>query len=317
MDGGTLNSLTNRALAGLLDEGDLTGIPFWQHCEVERFENVAFWPFGRLLYTRPESGEKFPVLASNGAWHLQKRFSLQHCSACKVVVHGDLVSCTAPCGRMGIGQKALGCSDAQSAVALLSSTLLELLAHHVVQLLAGLLASISTASKGFSKKELATNGFTLYYLVALHLWYNRTRHGSSWAKFSLEPGHRAQHGILGSTLHPCCDGASEPRQLQELAIESHFSRIKDGFRGTPAVKDGVRGIAVDGAKQLAELRARPDFSQEQTQQPREGLSRAELARCSKEALSAACLFQTMITIDQTAAEVYQSFRKWFQGSGLP
>ena len=60
-----------------------------------------------LLYTRPESGEKFPALASNGAWHLQKRFSLQHCSACKVVVHGDLVSHTAPSGRMGIGQKAL------------------------------------------------------------------------------------------------------------------------------------------------------------------------------------------------------------------
>ena len=324
-DCGTKNSEASKALCGMIKESDLQGLPFWETCTVSKHEGISFWGFGDLLWTQPSTGKEFMLHGSNGGWHVQKRFSLAHCSGCRMVVHGDLWMSLSPMARCDLGSAAFVCSDVQSdrqAASRLAPNFCprawDSLGCHVHQLLGALFASITTASKGYSKQELASNAFSLYYLVMLHLCRNYGRFREDGGRHSLSITTVRNIAYLASHCVSMTQSHHEHRQLQELAVEQHFSRIKGFFRGTPAVKDCLTGIALDAMQQLRELSKLPvdhNFDDKRTDQQRDGLTMSELGKIAKQSLACCCQFQAMISIDCAVDDVYSHFCAWYPGRG--
>ncbi|CAE7223678.1 unnamed protein product [Symbiodinium sp. CCMP2592] len=315
-DCGTKNSDASKALCGLLKPEELQGLPFWETCVLRKHDQIGFWPFGELVWSQPSTGKEFRMYGSNGGWHVQKRYSLAHCSGCRMVVHGDLWMSLSPMARCDLGSKAFSCSDVQSdmqASCRLSPSFaprsFDGLGLHVHQLLGGLLASVTTASRGFSKHELAANSFSLYFMTMLHVCRNYGRFRDDARQHTLSLTTARNIAYLAGHCVAMCQSQHEHRQLQELAVEQHFSRIKGCYRGTPAIKDCVTGIAVDAMKQLRELNKLPsdhNFDDQAPDQDRAGLPMSELVGIAKQALAASCQLYAWISIDCTVDDIYRT-----------
>ena len=222
-DGATINGAINRVFLGLAAPEERAGTQFFVHCKVVRPE-LKYWPFGCLYY------KNHLLTGSNGAFHIQKRLSLQLASGCKVVVLGSAWCCLSRLLAQGLPHKSYCCVDVQSdkaAVQRLSVPWIArewaCLGNHVMGLLSGLLASISTGSSGFTKKEMAFNGLCLYYMMLLH-----RKH---WAHYTL--AGVTIRNVCSQVAHSVtmCLTELEHKQLQEIAIEEHFSRCKEMYRG--------------------------------------------------------------------------------------
>ena len=230
-----------------------------------------------------------------------------------------------PCCRQDLGTAAFCCKDVQSDAAA-SSRLApcfvprswDAIGIHLHQLVGALIAACTTASRGSTKTELAHSAFSLYYLVMLRLCRAATKHPQQTDKFCLSRvtvrnlAHLAAHTINQ------CQLPWEHRDLQELAIEVYFSRIKAGYRGSPAIRDCIDGICLQAMKQMLELRKLPqDFQfSKGTVQDRTPVSRDQLTQISKEALACCCKFQAMISVDETSEDIYSHFRLWYPKKGL-
>ncbi|CAE7032538.1 unnamed protein product [Symbiodinium sp. CCMP2592] len=325
-DCGTRNMETSRCLVGLCDPADLTKLPFWSTCERKPLTGPYAWPFGALFWTQPSTGKSFQLAGSCGGWHVQKRFSLAHVSGCRLVSWGAFWVTLSPCCRQDLGTAAFCCKDVQSDSAA-SSRLApcftprawDAVGTHLHQLVGGLVAAITTASRGLTKSELAHSSFCLYYVVMLHLCRASTKHPQQTDKYCLSKvtvrnlAHLAAHSVNQ------CQMPWEHRDLQELPIEVHFSRVKSSFRGSPGIRDCIAGISLDAMKQLLELRRLPeghDFNSNATVQDRTPVTPEQLTQISKEALACCCKFQAMISVDVTAEDIYDHFRSWFRVRGL-
>ena len=102
---------------------------------------------------------------------------------------------------------------------------------HVHCLISALLCSCTGGSPGYSKIQLACNGFSVYFLMLLHLQHNRARGRSPNEGIS----HTTLRNMCSAAAHAvnCCLGSHEPRYMQELGIEMMFSQVKSAFRGNP------------------------------------------------------------------------------------
>ena len=123
------------------------------------------------------------LVAMNGAWHWQKRYSLAHLSGCRKIRHGGVfvdLSCELSCG---LPQAAYLASDVQSDLAACQRLSPPYtgktwcsLGVNVHSLIGALVCSCTTGSVGFSQEDICFNAAAGYYLLLLH----RSEAGRQW-----------------------------------------------------------------------------------------------------------------------------------------
>ena len=178
------------------------------------------------------------LTASNGAYHIQKRLSLQLASGCKIIVLGSAWCCLTRLLAKGLPHKSYCAVAVQSDKAAVQRLSVPWIArewacfgNHLMGLLGALLACTSTASCGFTTREMAFNALCLFYILILHLIGNKQKYRGDWAR----------HTLAGITVRNICSQVGhsikmcltdlEHKQLQEISIEEHFSRCKEMYRG--------------------------------------------------------------------------------------
>ena len=92
---------------GLATEEERSGTRFFSQCEVYHL-NLKYWPFSYLRY------KGHLLTASNGAYHIQKRLSLQLASGCKIIVLGSAWCCLTRLLAKGLPHKSYCAVDVQS-----------------------------------------------------------------------------------------------------------------------------------------------------------------------------------------------------------
>ena len=311
-DGCTSNSRILHLFVGLLPEEEWKHLAFFKHCEVHA-PSFRFWPYGHVLFR----GDL--VVAFHGSYHLQKRYSLQFMSGSRKVRLGDLFVDLASELSQDLPARAFMCSDVQSdkdAVMRLSPPFLSRswtgFGQTVHGLIAALLASGTSASPGFSKAEMAENGFCAYFLLVLHVVHNTSKKRESWE--SLHVTTLRNSCALACGIVTACMTSAEHRLIQERSVEEHFSRIKAPFRGHPSVRDGQQGVLCVHAKQAKQLDKETceSLSVSHTVQDRQPLSEAQLARIAGSALATSIQFFCMICVDLSPDELYAELRKWWR-----
>ena len=244
-DGATCNKLVARAFVGQLSAETRQTHPFLQRCQIT-YPKIGLWPYGFVTY----GPNKHLMLSFLGAFHLQKRFSLQVQSGTKKLIVGNLYVETSFMLQHGLPAAAYAVrdpmSDRHSSCRLAPCYMgraWNCLGNHVLCLWGALISSITTASACFSMTERAINSFTLHYIGLLHCCMNRRRFGSSWETRSIALVTLRNISITCAGAIASCLTAFEPVALQELRIEEHFGAVKSHTRGTAGVRDLLLGTA--------------------------------------------------------------------------
>ena len=285
-----------------------------------RVPKCKYWPYGYLQYRGSAQAPGFIVCAWNGAFHVQKRLSLQFLGATRKVTFGSLwVDCSTLLSH-GIPHKVYGAAGVMSdkaAVMRLSMPCLQksclAMGLHVAAFLSALQASFTTASSAFSKRQQCLNAFASFYLLALHVCFNQLKYGSRWQQFSLS----------SQTIRNCCTLAAhavtgsltqiDAAMTQEIGIERYFSSLKRPYRGAPSVRDAVQGTARCVLEQMRRLRGVTTEQLESAAAPApEPLTPDEVSKCSAQACAAAMQFFAFISVDLSVHEVVAEFAKWYR-----
>ena len=319
-DGCTLNSIMNAAFAGLLSEAMLQQLPWFRSCKVKQIPRLKCWPYGYLEYHSEPRAANYLVCAWNGAFPVQKRFSLQLLGCNRKVTFGAVFVECSPLLARKLPGKVYGGADVMSdraAVMRLSQPYLHRscmsIGLHVAAFVAALQASMTTASKGFSKVQMCENSFSVHYLLALHVCFNQHVFGNKWQG----------HSLSAQTVKNCCMLAAhgitaaltdiEPCTTQELGIETYFSLLKQPFRGAPSIRDCVQSTTRAVLKTMKAMTQQP--TTEPAREDRMPLSAEAIATCGARSLLASIQFFTFLCVNQTADEAYYIFNKWFETKG--
>ena len=312
-DGCTSNTKILKIFIGLLPEKEWVDLPFFRDCTLSYPKKIKYFPYGCLRH-------RGNLLVSfHGAFHLQKRFSLQVLSGARKVRFAGFFVDLASQLQQNLPVRAFVAQNVQSdrdAAQRMSPPFLSRswsgVGQHIHALIAALLASATTASLGFSKREHALNGLAAFYLLTLHVAYNESM--GRGATETLHPTTVRNACSLAASIVACCQTPLEPRGVQEIAVEEHFSRIKAPFRGQPTLRDGQYGLVRVHAKQCKLLETETDetLSASQSCQCREPLSEDELAKLAQSALASAVQYFSMHCVDETTDELTFKFFRWWR-----
>ena len=237
-DGGTPNSALNSMLLGLCSREAMQEWPFFRCCHTKE-TSFAYWPFRMLQW------KDYLMVSFNGAFRYLKRLALQCLSGCRVIYMGSVFVNVSGGLEAGLPEHVYHAADPQSdkAGAMLSSPpyMAILFGTMLMALLSGLLVSSTTGSLGYDLRDIALHAFVAYYLLVLRVAHNQQVFGREWRTYSLADvtirnGCGLCHFIVMSTLE-----GLEPKLMQEIAIERHFSLLKQPFRGAPSLRDFMFG----------------------------------------------------------------------------
>eukprot|EP00439_Symbiodinium_sp_Y106_P029643 s1297_g3.t1 len=281
-------------------ENELAQLPWFRNCTIRRVEKLKMWPYGYLEYRSEVRKESYILCAYNGAFHVQKRFSLQLLGCTRKVTFGALwVDC---CNLLhsNIPHKVFGAADVMSdraAVMRLSMPYLELLLPRAPH----------------SRLRLRSFGIRYNSIQGLHK--DATVREQLRRLLSAGTAH-----VLESTRHAVTGSLTniEAANAQEHGIEHYFSTLKKPYRGSPSVRDCVQGTARAVMHQMQSLRgvtAEHLQGVVQTPHSREPLTPEEVLKCGSRACAAAIQFWAFICVDESVDEVYYTFNKWFQAKG--
>ena len=310
-DGCTSNAKIVRLFVGLLPEAEWKHLDFFRHCQVV-YPELRFWPYGHVVCR----GDL--IIGFHGSYHLQKRLSLQFMSGGRKIRLGDMFVDLASELKEKLPARAFACSDVQSdrdAVMRLSPPFLSKSWSGIGQtshgLIAALLASGTSASPGFSKAQMASNGLAAFYLLVLHVVYNESKKRPSAETLHITTLRNAC-ALVSGIVTASMTGV-EHRLVQERAIEEHFSRIKSPFRGHPTVRDGQQGLLCTHIKQskLLEKETCESLSAPHTVQSREPLTPSLLQKIATRALATSIQYFCMLCVDESPDELHAKLRKWW------
>ena len=271
-DGCTANARINSLFIGLLPRSEWETLPFFSGCRVEYLAKVKYWPFGQLRH-----GSQL-MCSFHGAWHLQKRFALQVLSGSRKARFADVWVDLASQLKANLPIRAFVGHDHQSdrdSISRMSPPFLTRtwsgIGQHFHALIAALLMSGATASKGFTKVQHASNAFSAFYLLCLHVVYNvykKRDRSQSLHQTTVRNACALCANIITSTMTPL-----EPKLVQERPVEEHFSRVKAPYRGQPTLRDALFGLARLNGRQAKQLEKETveSLSAAQTVQCREPL----------------------------------------------
>ena len=321
-DGGSSNNKVLQAFLGQLPPALLQSLPFFRECILDRsLQELPFWPHAFLRH------EGRILLGFNGAYHLQKRFSLAHLAGCRKIRHGGVFTELSIMLSHGLPHAAYLVADAQSDLAAAQRSSPPFLGKSWLSLgalvhasLGALICAATTASIGYNRHDLAHNAITALYLLLLH----RSEASRQW----LDYGERCRNSLSVTTLKNAvalmhftvvcclCSGA-EPKLLQELGIEQHFGRLKAPFRGSPSLKDFLIGHRSLCARQVKQLNRTPEnrIRDRTSSFDRDALDLPQVKSIAMKALRAALEFQSYISEDCPPSELYADLAKWWKSEG--
>ncbi|CAE7364026.1 INVS [Symbiodinium sp. CCMP2592] len=299
-DGGSNNQRLLQIFLGHSDLRLQESLPFFKDCVIDdMLQQLPFWPHRFLRH------DHRILVAFNGAYHYQKRYSLAHLAGCRKIRHGALFADLSIELCSGLPHSAYLVSDAQSDLAAaqrMSTPFVGrqwqspgVLLHAFV---GALICSCTTASPGFSREDLCLNAMSAMYLLLLHRaeaarqwpeWAERNR--KSLSDITVKNGVALMHFVVVACL---CDD-TEPRSLQELAIEHHFGRLK-----------------------VLQLSRMPEAALQErcSSFARPALDMDTLKNIAKKALRTALEFQCFISVDTAPSELYGDFQKWWRKQGM-
>lgn len=170
------------------------------------------------------------------------------------------------------------------------------------------------SSRTVVRRTIIFNLFCAHYLLLLQTAHVKNKYGRSWRNHWLASTtirNLAYHAAAGINLQlvPGVEAAS----CQELAIESHFSRIKASYRGMPTIKDMIYGTFLNHFQQKKALQ-QASF-QKLTADREFAVPEEELSNLSKKALAATCELHSMLVVDRTAEQSYSLLRNWYRSEG--
>ncbi|CAE7714428.1 FEN1 [Symbiodinium sp. CCMP2592] len=319
-DGCTANARINSLFIGLLPKSEWEALPFFSGCHVEYLTKLRYWPYGQLRH-----GSEL-MCSFHGAWHLQKRFALQVLSGARKARFADVWVDLASQLQAKLPIRAFVVQDHQSdrdSISRMSPPFLtrtwSALGQHFHALIAALMMSGATASRGFSKLQHASNSFSAFYLLCLHVVYNN--HKKRDKSQSIHQTTVRNAGALCANIITSTMTSLEPKLVQERPVEEHFSRVKAPYRGQPTLRDGLFGLArLNGrqAKQL-EKETADSLSAAQTVQCREPLTEENrqtdlLAKIANKSLASAIQYFCMHCVDETPDELSFKFFHWWKNS---
>ena len=269
-DGCTANSRINSLFVGLLAKSEWEALPFFSDCQVEYLQKLKHWPYGQLRH-----GSQL-MCSFHGAWHLQKRFALQVLSGARKARIADVWVDLASQLEAKLPVRAFVGHDHQSdrdSISRMSPPFLtrtwSAMGQHFHALIAALMMSGATASRGFNKAQHASNSFSAFYLLCLHVVHNTYKKRDmtqSIHQTTVRNACALCANIITSTMTPL-----EPRLVQERPIEEHFSRLKAPYRGQPTLRDGLFSLARLNGRQAKQLE----------KETVDSLSAAQTAQCRK------------------------------------
>ncbi|CAE7455070.1 unnamed protein product [Symbiodinium sp. KB8] len=233
-DGGSNNAKLLQTFLGLLEPEKMQSLPFFSQCSVKQIPKLPCWGFGYLTY------KDEILVAMNGAWHWQKRYSLAHLSGCRKIRHGGVfvdLSCELSCG---LPQAAYLASDVQSDLAACQRLSPPYtgktwcsLGVNVHSLIGALVCSCTTGSVGFSQEDICFNAAAGYYLLLLH----RSEAGRLKSLYRGQPS-------LKDFLHSC-DVTKICRKAFAAALQTQ-AFISDGRSTTDLYETLLKFCGPDG-----------------------------------------------------------------------
>ncbi|CAE7658027.1 abcB2 [Symbiodinium sp. CCMP2456] len=323
-DNGTSNGLLNKALLGLLQPSELVGVPFFAACSKQKVTQIPMFPFGYLVWSAPgeEKAASYAVTGFRDLYHCIKNYTLQHMSFTRTVNHGQFWCEYLPMLQGGLSAQAFSARDAQSdkcAFARLNP------AHLAASTWLGdgarcmiFLASIMTSAILTRQTPAVTfaNACCAYYLICLHVSENMRRFGGRHKDFSLPSitvrnlAQMLAHTMLACLTHET-GNAWDLSCRQERVCESHFSRIKRPYAGTPSIRDGVYGTVLEHLRVYKQsLKSKwPDPA------PREGITMQQATELAARAMQDACFWQSFLSKSRSAQTLRHDLEHWFQTSG--
>ena len=320
-DGGGCNSAINACLLGLMEESQLTTVPFWNQCQFEGVPLPCF-PYRRALW------KGHPLLGSNGALHVFKRWSLQHQSGVRIVEYGSFFADMSHMLLQGLPAKAFSCTDGQSdkqaaqrSNPAWSQDTFDAHGNVIAMFVGALFMSGSAASHAFSTVECAENLMASYYLILFQVHRAWMKYASRWEERFL-PLQTCRntlaliaHSVMALLYH---DDAAITSKHQEGPVEWHFSKIKSSFRGAPTVRDGIIGTQLLHMRQLKMIssEARKRDKPKAAQPSRRALTLDELQDFAKKSLKNAAVLHCSIDIGgQKPVDAASSLLAWWNSTG--
>ena len=170
-DGGSNNQRLLQIFLGHSDLRLQESLPFFKDCVIdEMLKELPFWPHRFLRH------DNRILVAFNGAYHYQKRYSLAHLAGCRKIRHGALFTDLSIELCEGLPHSAYLVTDAQSdtAAAQRMSTpfvgrewqSLGILVHAS---LGALISACTTGSPGFTREDLCHNAMTALESGTCHI----------------------------------------------------------------------------------------------------------------------------------------------------
>ena len=321
-DGGSNNALVLQLFLGQLDASRMASLSFFRECNIQSLQ-LPYWPHGYLQHKTRHRQDI--LVCSNGAWHFQKRFSLAHLSGARTVRWGGLFTDLTIELENGLPQAAYLASDTQcdrAAAQRLSPPFMGRnwlsLGIHIHSLVAALISSATTASVGFSRRDVCLNGMCgMYLLILRHMDGHRQWKDHASRSRNCLADVTVRNGIALCHFFVVCKTGCEQRFVQELPIEHHFSRLKQPFRGQPSLKDFALGHRSLSSRQCRELEGMTEqaMTDRASSFDRPKLEDAELKQLAGRALAAAVQFHSFISEDYPPCEVVGNLRTWFEKHG--
>ena len=264
-DAAPCNGKVNAFFVGLASEEELAKHMFFRYCSTTRIA-ALFYPYGFLSYQK-EASRRFIMASQLGAYHTQKRFSLQAVAGSKKLRWGDFWVDLSPMIRCGLGSRAFSCNDVMSdkeGVSRLSTIFMpkswDSFGAHLHAFVCALFICGTTASPRFPRKVILFNLLACHYMVLLNVQHAKAKFGAAWqSHFLALQTVRNLSTLCAGGVNQCFIPRLEPVCCQELAIETHFSRIKQAFRGQPSIRDSIYGTVMSHLRTAKALKQAKEF----------------------------------------------------------
>lgn len=243
------HSLTVSFVMGLSPMAKAAGHPFWSNTSFEGYSLPA-WPFRTMCFGQPGT-DRYPVHMCLDATHVRKALVRSLRSAVRVWTLGGLFVNMACLAIRGLPHCSFsgrdGQSDREAALCLLPKFIPNTWDSHGVlfaQLMVSLTSSQWLCSASHRRIHVLENALTGFYWLLLTLWFAWRMGQSKWLDWFLHRITLRNTALLSAQL--CTLGMDFPADLpwvpskcQEWALETHFSKVKRPFTGTPSIKDAI------------------------------------------------------------------------------